>query len=186
MALDDSLLTSTGQGVNPFEATLDQWNNETIKLLQKSLDEKASTGTSQALRQSIEPQAIKTTDNGLSVEIVMEDYYKFIDEGVQGIGGERKSGGIFENVAPNSSNFFHEGIENKPSPKHFEVWARTKGLSPFAISESIWRKGITPNHFYSDVMTEQWIDVLVDRLEKVGAGAVEILIVNSIENGNNN
>jgi len=171
MALDDSLLTSTGQGVNPFEATLDQWNNETIKLLQKSLDEKASTGTSQALRQSIEPQAIKTTDNGLSVEIVMEDYY-----------GEKKGGGIFEQVAPNSPFSYKEG--NKPSAEHFKQWALTKNLNPFAVRESVFRKGITPNHFYSDVMTEQWIDVLVDRLEKVGAGTVEILIVNSIENGN--
>jgi hypothetical protein len=184
MALDDSLLTSTGQGVNPFEATLDQWNNETIKLLQKSLDEKASTGTSQALRQSIEPQAIKTTDNGLSVEIVMEDYYKYIDQGVQGVGGEKKGGGIFEQVAPNSPFSYKEG--NKPSAEHFKQWALTKNLNPFAVRESVFRKGITPNHFYSDVMTEQWIDVLVDRLEKVGAGAVEILIVNSIENGNNN
>ena len=180
MALDDSLLTSTGQGVNPFEATLDQWNNETIKLLQKSLDEKASTGTSQALRQSIEPQAIKTTDNGLSVEIVMEDYYKYIDQGVQGVGGEKKGGGIFEQVAPNSPFSYKEG--NKPSAEHFKQWALTKNLNPFAVRESVFRKGITPNHFYSDVMTEQWIDVLVDRLEKVGAGAVEILIVNSIEN----
>jgi len=168
MALDDSLLTSTGQGVNPFEATLDQWNNETIKLLQKSLDEKASTGTSQALRQSIEPQAIKTTDNGLSVEIVMEDYYKYIDQGVQGVGGEKKGGGIFEQVAPNSPFSYKEG--NKPSAEHFKQWALTKNLNPFAVRESVFRK----------------IDVLVDRLEKVGAGTVEILIVNSIENGNNN
>ncbi len=189
MALDDSLLTSTGQGVNPFEATLDQWNNETIKLLQKSLDEKASTGTSQALRQSIEPQAIKTTDNGLSVEIVMEDYYKFIDEGVQGIGRAglpETNTTVFNQKAPDSPWSFKEGRENKPSASHFEVWANTKGISPFVVSESVWRRGIPANRFYSDVMTEQWIDVLVDRLEKVGAGAVEILIVNSIENGNNN
>ncbi len=183
MAIDDSLLTSTGQGVNPFEATLDQWNNETIERLQKSLDEKASTGTSQALRQSIVPQAIKITDNGLSVEIVMEDYYKYIDQGVQGVGGEKKGGGIFEQVAPNSPFSYKEGA--KPSARHFEQWAQVKGLNPFAVRESVFRKGIRPNHFYSDVMTEEWINELSSRLEKVGAGAVEILIVNSIENGNN-
>ena len=120
----------------------------------------------------------------MTVEIVMEDYYKFIDEGVQGVGGEKKGGGIFEQVAPNSPFSYKEG--NKPSAEHFKQWALTKNLNPFAVRESVFRKGITPNHFYSDVMTEQWIDVLVDRLEKVGAGAVEILIVNSIENGNNN
>ena len=65
MAQLDSLFTETGQGQSPIEATLQQWNNETIKLLQASLDSKASSGTSQMLRQSIEPQAIQTTENGL-------------------------------------------------------------------------------------------------------------------------
>ena len=179
MALDDSLLTSTGQGVNPIEATLDQWNNETIERLQKSLDEKASSGTSQKLRQSIVPQAIQETDNGLSVEIIMEDYYKFIDQGVQGVGGEREDGSIFSQVAPNSP--FSYKKESKPSVEHFRQWAQGKGLNPFAVRESVFRKGLTPNHFYSDVMTEQWIDVLRDRLEVAGAGTVEILIVNSLE-----
>ena len=184
MALDDNILTATGQGQNPIEATLDQWNNETIELLQKSLDEKASTGTSQALRQSIVPQAIEHTESGMTVEIVMEDYYKFIDEGVQGVGGEKKGGGIFEQVAPNSP--FSYKIGNKPSVKHFELWAQVKGLSPFAVRESVFRKGITPNHFYSDVITPKWIDTLRERLEVAGAGTVEIIIKNSLENGNNN
>lgn len=184
MAQLDSLFTDTGQGQSPIEATLQQWNNETIKLLQASLDSKASSGTSQMLRQSIEPQAIQTTENGLSVEIIMEDYYKFIDEGVQGVGGERADGSIFNQVAPNSPFSYKEG--GKPSVSHFEQWANVKGLNPFAVRESVFRKGITPNHFYSDVMTDEWINTLSERLEVAGAGTVEILIINSIENGNNN
>lgn len=179
MALDDSLLTSTGQGTSPIEATLDQWNNETIELLQKSLDEKASTGTSGMLRQSIVPQAIEQTDKGLSLEIVMEDYYKFIDQGVQGVGGEKADGSIFEQVAGDSIFSYKEGF--KPSVKHFELWSQVKGLNPFAVRESVFRKGLRANHFYSDVMTPEWINVLVDRLEVAGAGQVEVLIVNSIE-----
>lgn len=179
MAIEDSLLTSTGQGVNPIEATLDQWNNETIKLLQKSLDERASTGTSLALRQSIIPQAIKQTETGLLLEIVMEDYYKFIDEGVQGVGGDNKStGGVFQNVAPNSPFSYKDGV--KPSYKHFEQWANVKGLNPFAVRESVFRKGIKPNYFYTDVMTDDRINILVDRLEVAGAGTVEVMILNSI------
>ena len=179
MASDYSIFIEAGGTGNPLFDVLDVWNNETIERLRKSLDERASSGTSQMLRQSIEPQAIQTTDNGLSVEIVMEDYYKFIDEGVQGVGGEKKSGGIFEQVAPNSPFSYKQ--ENKPSVKHFEQWANGKGLNPFAVRESVFRKGIKPNLFYSDVMTEQWIDELVDRLEVAGAGTIEVLIVNSIE-----
>ena len=182
MVFDDSLLTGTGQGASPIEATLDQWNNETIELLQKSLDERASSGTSMQLRQSIVPQTIKRTETGLSLEIKMEDYYKFIDEGVQGVGGENKStGGVFQNVAPNSPFSYKDGV--KPSYKHFEQWANVKGLNPFAVRESVFRKGITPNYFYTDVMTDERINILVERLEVAGAGQVEILILNDLDNG---
>jgi len=185
MAIDDSLLTSTGQGQNPLEATLDQWSNETIDKLRQSLDENNSSGTSGALRQSIEALAIQQTETGISVTIVAEDYYKYIDQGVQGVGGENKSkGGTFPNVAPNSPFRYKQGV--KPSAKHFDLWARVKGLNPFAVRESVFRKGLTPSYFYSKVMTDEWIDELSNRLETAGAGTVEIIIKESIENGNNN
>jgi len=185
MAIDDSLLTSTGQGQNPIEATLDQWSNETIDKLRQSLDDNNSSGTSGALRQSIEAHAIEKTENGISVTIVAEDYYKYIDQGVQGVGGENKSkGGTFPNVAPNSPFRYKKGL--KPSAKHFDLWARVKGLNPFAVRESVFRKGLTPSYFYSKVMTDEWIDELSNRLETAGAGTVEIIIKESIENGNNN
>ena len=181
MAQDDSLFVDAGGSGSLIEKALDSWNQETITKLQESLDSKASTGTSGMLRQSIEPQAIEQTDTGLSLEIVMEDYYKFIDEGVQGVGGERADGSIFEQVAPNSPFSYKQGA--KPSYKHFELWSATKGLNPFAVAESVFRKGIKPNHFYSDVITPEWIDNLVKRLEVAGAGTVEILIINEIEDG---
>lgn len=184
MPLDDNILTSTGQGVSPIEATIDQWNNETIERLQKSLDDRASSGTSKMLRQSIVPQAIKQTENGLSLEVVMEDYYKYIDQGVQGAGGEKADGGVFQNVAPSSPFRYKDGV--KPSVRHFEQWSKVKGLNPFAVRESVFRKGITPNFFYSDVMTDEWIGELTRRLEVAGAGTVSVLIINEIENGNNN
>lgn len=185
MAILDDLLTSTGQNVNPIEATLDQWNNETIDKLLKSLDEKASSGTTKTLRQSIVPQEIKRTPDGLSLEIKAEDYYKYIDRGVQGIGGENKSkGGIFQNVAPNSPFRYTKNI--KPSVSHFVLWSQIKDLNPFAVRESVWRKGIKPNNFYSSVMTDEWIDVLKNRLEKVSAQRVEVIIINDLENGNSN
>lgn len=189
MPLDDNILTSTGQGVNPIEATIDQWNNETIERLQKSLDDKASSGTSKMLRQSIVPQAIKQTENGLSLEVIMEDYYKFIDQGVRGIGRAGlpdTNTSVFAQKAPNSPWSYKEGRENKPSSSHFKQWASVKGLSPFVISESIWRRGIEANHFYSDVMTDEWIGELTRRLEVAGAGTVSVLIINELENGSNN
>lgn len=183
MALDDNIFIEAGGTGNPIVDALDSWNQETLDKLVKSLDERASTGTSQQLRQSIVPQAIQQTETGLTLEIVMEDYYKFIDQGVQGVGGEKKGGGIFQQVAPNSPFSYKEG--SKPSVRHFEQWSATKQLNPFAVRESIFRKGLTPNFFYSDVMTDEWIDELRRRIEVAGGGTIEILIKNSLESGNN-
>jgi len=177
MAIDDSLLTSSG--TDSVQSVILDWQNETIELLQTSLDNSASTGTSLKLRQSIQPRQLKQTENGLLMVIEMEDYYKYIDEGVRGVGGEKKGGGIFQQVAPNSPFSYKEGV--KPSVKHFEQWARTKGLNPFAVRESVFRKGITPNHFFSKVMTDQWIGELSTRLELVGANNIEIILKNNLE-----
>ena len=76
MADNDSIFIEAGGTGNPIIDALDTWNVETLELLKKSLDERASSGTSLMLRQSIEPQQVKRTETGLLLEIVMEDYYK--------------------------------------------------------------------------------------------------------------
>ena len=177
MAIDDSLLT--GIGSDNIQTVILDWQNETITKLQKSLDEKASSGTSLQLRQSIQPKKLQQTESGLLMVIEAEDYYKYIDEGVRGVGGERSTGGIFEQVAPNSPFSYKEG--GRPSVKHFEQWAATKGINPFAVRESVFRKGIKPNNFFSSVMTDEWINELSTRLEKVGAENIEVILKNSIE-----
>jgi hypothetical protein len=91
---------------------------------------------------------------------------------------------MYKSNAPNSP--FSYDPTWKPSAKHFDLWARVKGLNPFAVRESVFRKGLTPSYFYSKVMTDEWIDELSKRLETAGAGTVEIIIKESIENGNNN
>ena len=183
MAIDDSLF-SDGSDLGPIEKVVLDWQNETIDKIKESLDN-STNGTSGDLRQSFVPSQVKRDGNTITFEIIAEDYYKYVDEGVQGVGGENKSkGGVFQNVAPNSPFSYKEGV--KPSAKHFELWARTKGLNPFAVRESVFRKGLTPSYFYSQVMTDEWIDVLSTRLESAGADKVEIIIKESIEDGNNN
>lgn len=182
MAIDDSLF-SDGSDLTPIERIILDWQNETIAKIQTSLDE-STNGTSGALRQSFVPSEIKREGSIVTFEIIAEDYYKFVDEGVQGVGGENKTtGGVFQNVAPNSPFSYKEGV--KPSAKHFDLWSRTKGLNPFAVRESVFRKGLTPSYFYSKVMTDEWIGELTSRLEVAGAGQIEIIIKENIENGNN-
>lgn len=155
------------------------------KLVDSLWDKNASD--SAKLSQSIN-FTVEFDGQGWLFELSMEDYAKFIDEGVQGVGGERKSdslfsgetkGTVFQNVAPQSQ--FKYKVGNKPSAKHFTNWANRKGISPYAARESVFRKGLKPNHFYSDVVDEKLINGLVKKLESKGAKAIEIEIVEAFK-----
>jgi hypothetical protein len=96
-------------------------------------------------------------DDGFIVDYKMEDYGKFQDKGVRGIGGVRKTtskfnrrnnkGKMWKQKGGNSPFSFKEG--NKPSVKHFVSWANSKGLSPFAVREAVYHQGIKPTQFFS-------------------------------------
>lgn len=99
---------------------------------------------------------IKTHKNSFSFRFHMQDYGEFIDEGVRGIGGVRKTtskfnpsnnkGKMWKQNAPNSPFSYKD---KKPSPRHFEKWAKDKGISPFAVSYSVFHQGIAPSLFFT-------------------------------------
>ena len=158
------------------------FRNELQDNLIASLDKNASTGTSNALRQSIQVNLNDVT-NGYELEVVLNDYYKFIDQGVQGVGGTAKTdtkytkkGTVFTNVAPRSP--FKYSKNNKPSVKHFSLWSRVKGLNPFAVRESVFRKGITPNYFYSEVVNDKMLNELKENVLKFTSKDVIISLKN--------
>ena len=183
MAFFDSELTTAGD--DSIGGILQEFGNLLQTELINSLQEKGVSGTSGQLQQSIIFD-IDFTGSVWRFELSMEDYGKFIDQGVKGIGGNRKTktlfgdaGSPFPQVAPDSVFSFKPNA--KPSAKHFELWARTKGLNPFAVRESVFRKGLKPNYFYSSVVDENLINELVKNLELKGAKALELEIANSIK-----
>jgi len=183
MALDDSKLEDLASGnFSNLDDYLLHFRNELQDNLIASLDNNASSGTSNALRQSIQVN-LNDVSNGYELEVVLNDYYKFIDQGVQGIGGTAKTdtkytkkGTVFTNVAPKSP--FKYSKNNKPSAKHFTLWSRVKGLNPFAVRESVFRKGITPNHFYSEVVNDKMLDELKENVLKFTSKDVIISLKN--------
>lgn len=122
--------------------------------------------------------------------IVRYNFYgDFINKGVQGIGGARKTnskfggkkGQVFTNKAPNSTFKFKK---NKPlSGKMFTGWAKRKGLSPWAVAQSLWKSGIKPNHWIDEVYTDNFVTSLAQALGIAGAKEIEIALVNGILQG---
>ncbi len=91
-----------------------------------------------------------------SLVFSMEDYGQFIDQGVKGAGGTRKTtskfnrrnnkGKIWKQKAPNSPFKYKD---KKPPVSAFRKWAAAKGLNPYAVRESVYRQGIAPTKFFS-------------------------------------
>ncbi len=151
---------------------LQSFGNMLQERLTNSLDEKGAVDTA-ALRQSIVFE-VEFLGQAWEFQLKMDKYGDFIDEGVAGIGGE--------DIVPHvTSGKYRFNLNSKPSANHFKGWAERKGLNPFAVRESVFRKGIKPNHFYSDVVNESMIDDLVQDLNKAGAREVAISITENLE-----
>ena len=116
--------------------------------------------------------------------LFMADYYDYVNKGVRGIGGNRKSGNLkgqgWELKAPNSPYQFKRG----PSVSHIRQWAKSKGLNEYAVRTSIAHKGTRPRFFFDNCMQETFYgeafnrfktDIRVVSGERIAKGLKEIL-----------
>ncbi len=116
--------------------------------------------------------------------LFMADYYDYVNKGVKGIGGKRKSGRLkgqgWEIKAPNSPYSFKKG----PKVSHIRQWAKSKGLNEYAVRTSIAHKGTSPRYFFDNCMKETFYGETFDKFktdirvvsgERVAKGLKEIL-----------
>lgn len=154
------------KGAGGFTAKLEEWSNEIVKRLQKSLDNKSKLATSKALRQSIVAMPVVESSSGVGFDIVSLPYWKFVNSGVQGTGKQTENIKWTNKVT--NSPFSFKG-DRKPSVKHFIDWAYLAGKSPFAVRETVWRQGLKPNHFYDEVVNKNLItEISEDLAEALG------------------
>jgi len=155
-----------------FSEIVEDWGNIAMKDLRESLQSKVKLTTQKSLEQSIIAQPIAFDGKTLSVSITALPYANFLNEGVQGVGGEMKSGARWTNKAPSSPFAFKK--DKKPSVKHFVQWAGLAGKSPFAVRETVWRSGIRANHFIDEVVNGEFKKQFADALSKIMGRAIEV------------
>jgi hypothetical protein len=153
----------------PIDSTiggvLQNFGNDLQKKLIQSLKDKGAYDSGN-LAQTI-VFGVEFLGQAWEFQLKMDDYGTFIDEGVEGVGGE----GIVKHQTTGKHRF---SLNNKPSASHFRGWAERKGINMFAVRESVFRKGIKANKFYTDVVNESLIDKLVLDLEKAGAREIAV------------
>ena len=113
---------------------IEQFINNYIDKMKQNVPE--NTG---ALKNSLESN-ISIDDNGINIGIDALDYAKFQDLGVNGT--ETSYGSPYS-------------FKRKPSPFALENFAKSIGASPFALSNSIFKKGIRPKLFATDTIDKE-------------------------------
>jgi hypothetical protein len=181
--------------------TLTKFGEEVARGVRKSLAESGHNGKSAAdigtLLQSIKFD-VSPQGNGIwRFTLSMEDYADYINKGVTGVGNVpvkrtrktkkgtttyiEKPGGTFANRVRNSPFSFKA---DKPiSAKVFDGWAQRKGLNPFLVARSVWRRGLRANHFIDSIIDKGLVDNLIKKLERAGAKEIEHTVVRHLLEG---
>ena len=124
---------------------------------------------------------IKVMPNSLRLYFDMEEYGFYQDQGVMGAGGVRSTTSKFNRSNNKGKMWKQKGkgspfsfkIGNKPSVKHFTQWANSKGLSPFAVRESIFRQGISRSLFFTTPFEKAFKNLPDEMIEAYGLEAEE-------------
>jgi|AntAceMinimDraft_18_1070375.scaffolds.fasta_scaffold211491_2 hypothetical protein len=174
--LDDADLQLLGDD-ETISGVLQNFGNELQEALRRSLDTAVHGITPKNLYQSIVFD-IQFLGSAYKFEMLMEDYWEFIDLGVQGVGGVKADGTAWA-VKNTNSPFSYK--DKKPPISAIKDWSTFNGYNPFALRESIFRQGKRATNFFSNVVNEDLIAGLVKKLEKAGAREVEISLKNTID-----
>ena len=182
---------------------VDKIIQSTVDQLRKNLEGYDSFASGR-LAQSIDMRP--TVDKGvLTLTLYMEDYWKFINDGVKGTQNERGGNspysfkttsksipqrGISEWITEKGINV--SGIASHYKNKKGVLVQRKKKLSTleanktlaFAIARTTHKKGIKPRPFVSDLIDEQWIKNITVRLGKAYKEDIESTII-EFSDGNN-
>ena len=100
---------------------------------------------------------VNASENSFQFDFIMNEHGEYIDKGVRGAGGVRKTTSTFNN-RNNKGKLWKIKAKNSPykfgksggiSPSHFKNWAQSRGLSEFAVAKAVYHQGIEPTYFYS-------------------------------------
>lgn len=163
---------------------LDKFGKNVIKQSRTQLSKKKKNA-SKTLYDSLDYD-LKVSKNSFELSFEMEDYGKFINDGVVGTEKNKTKGGGLK--LSNKKFKYKKGIENKPSYKHFDKWTIRRGIAPRnnkgqfttrrgiaeAISWSVWRNGLETTEFFSRPFEDAFKKLPNELLESFGLQVDEL------------
>jgi len=148
------------------EQTIADWIEEKIEFAQDILEQKNRVGSG-ALSTSIRPKDLVTNDEKVLVEIIAEDYWDFINQGVNG------TTTVFSDTP---YSFRTSGVGDKMK-QSFVKFIQVNGITPrepemdydqlaYILARSVKRKGIRKTPFMDEAFSPEAIKDLGQRLGK--------------------
>lgn len=148
--------------ITNVEKEFNDFGKRVIKQARTNLSKKNINATKD-LYNSMKYETKVFPSGALEFNFYMEDYWRFIDEGVRGVGGTKANGGRWK-VKKSTGRFKYKpgGGKNKPSPKHFSKWLTIKGKgvrdakgrfiprksAQFAVANAVYHQGIEQTDFF--------------------------------------
>lgn len=138
---------------------LDKFGSLVVDGAQKELKRKKKNASSR-LSKSLDYK-VKVSKNSFQLDFLMEDYGKFIDKGVKGIGGSKADGSKWKKKRV--TNNLYKYKTKKPPASAFNAWTVKRGIAPrdekgrfttrkslqFAIANSVYHTGLETTNFFT-------------------------------------
>ncbi len=125
--------------------------------------------------------------NSFAFSFEWEDYGKFVDQGVKGIGGTKADGTKWKRKKVFGSRFKYR--KKKPPSSVFSAWSIKRGIAPrskggqfqkrkglqFALANSVYHTGLETTHFFTKPFDKYFKDLPDDLLDAFGRDLDEFL-----------
>ncbi len=171
MATLNDFLNSTGrlrenlrsEANTEVEQIISNWLAERIEIAQNELEQNDRVGTG-ALKQSVRAEI--ETDDATIVKVLAEDYWDFINSGVNGVANNFGAKYSFKNlgVGSNMKQAFREFIQVRGiTPREPEM---SYDSLAYVLARSVKKKGIRKTPFMDEGFSDEAIKELADRLGK--------------------
>ena len=159
------------KGNSPLDKLMYDLTLDICDQLREQLKQRDINTTSLGLSQSIRPTDTTIQGNELTIGILAEEYWKYVNFGVNGT-----------NVNHGAPNW---GSRARPTVKDIEEWIPKRGIQPYgtlkgaaiAITRKVIRDGKEARPFYDAVINDKLINFMRPQVEELLGRAIEINIL---------
>ncbi len=174
LGIEDKYLQEGGN--DTLTDILNKWGNRIMEEMREQVRNTThGVDSSKGLEQSIIFMPLEIGKNQFTLVFEAEDYFKFVDQGVQGAKFNRapRSPFRYKNAPP--------PLGKKGARTPLFYWAQRNRFNPYALQQSIFQKGIKPKNIIEATLSTQLIEEITQDVLRVLGRGIELSISEGLE-----